>query len=162
MRAVIVYESLWGNTEDVAKAIAEGIGPEAEVFSTAEVSPEEAAKADLLVAGAPLQAFSLPSARVRDSIVPDTDPRPNLTDPTLRSWLERLPQGHAKCASFDTKIRWSPGSAATVIDGELARAGYRPIAKTEHFLVAGKFGPLKDGEAERARAWGEELAAAAR
>ncbi|MBI3746087.1 MAG: flavodoxin, partial [Chloroflexi bacterium] len=41
MKAVVVYESLWGNTEQVAKAIAEGFGPEASAFSTAQVSPAD-------------------------------------------------------------------------------------------------------------------------
>ena len=162
MKAVVVYESLWGNTEHVARAIAEGIGPEAQALSTAEVTPEAAAEADLIVAGAPLQAFSLPTARVRESITVDDGPVPDLSAPTLRSWLERLPEGHGRCAAFDTKIRWSPGSAANVIDTELSRAGFTPIAGTQHFVVAGKFGPLKEGEVERARAWGRELALAAR
>ena len=162
MKAVVVYESLWGNTEDVAKAIAEGFGPEAEALSTAQVTPEVAAQADVLVAGAPLQAFSLPTARVRGSIVPDNGPAPDLTAPTLRAWLEQLPEGHGRYAAFDTKIRWSPGSAASVIDEHLTHAGYTPIAKSQHFVVAGKYGPLKDGEIERAKAWGKELALAAR
>lgn len=162
MKAVVVYESLWGNTRTVAEAIAEGFGPEAEVHSTAEVTPEAAAEADLLVAGAPLQAFSLPTARVRESIQPGDGPDPDLTAPTLRSWIERLPAGHGRFAAFDTKIRWSPGSAANVIDDQLTHAGYAPIATAQHFIVSGKFGPLKAGEVERARAWGRELAAAAR
>ena len=162
MKAVVVYESLWGNTGQVAKAVADGIGPEAMALSTAEVTPEAAAEADLLVAGAPLQAFSLPTARIRESITDGMGPKPDLTAPTLRSWLERLPAGHGHYAAFDTKIRWSPGSAASVIDEELTRAGFKAIARSQHFVVAGKFGPLKDGEVERARAWGRELAAAAK
>jgi hypothetical protein len=162
MKAVVVYESLWGNTGAVARAIAEGIGPDARACSTAEVTPEAAAEVDLLVAGAPLQAFSLPTARIRGSITADTGPVPDLSAPTLRSWLERLPAGHGGYAAFDTKIRWSPGSAASVIDEELTRAGFKAVARSQHFVVAGKFGPLKDGEIERARAWGRELAEAAR
>ena len=162
MKAVVVYESLWGNTGTVARAIAEGLGPEAQAFSTAEVTPEVAAAADLLVAGAPVQAFSLPSARIRAGITADTDPRPDLSAPTLRSWLDSLPAGRGAYAAFDTKIRWSPGSAASVIEEELQRAGFKAIARSQHFVVAGKFGPLKDGEIDRARAWGRELAAAAR
>jgi len=162
MKAVVVYESLWGNTGAIARAIAEGIGPEAEARSTADVAPEAAAEADLLVAGAPLQAFSLPTARIRNSITADSGPSPDLSAPTLRSWLERLPAGRGGYAAFDTKLRWSPGSAANVIDEELTRAGFKTLARPQHFVVAGKFGPLKDGEIERARTWGRELAAAAR
>jgi hypothetical protein len=37
-------------------------------------------------------------------------------------------------------------------------AGYRPIAKSRRFVVKGMYGPLRDGELERARQWGAELA----
>jgi hypothetical protein len=161
MKAVVVYESIWGNTADVAKAIAEGIGPDAEAFSTDEIRPEVAAEADLIVAGAPVQGFSLPNARMRAGIMPDSEPRPALSAPTLRAWLEQLPGGDRRFAAFDTKIRWSPGSAASVIDSKMVEAGFKPIAKSQHFVVSGKFGPLKDGELERARTWGKALAEAA-
>ena len=162
MKAVVVYESIWGNTAQVAQAIAEGIGPDTAVLSTAEATPERIAQADLLVAGAPIQGFSLPNDRMREGIRPDTDPKPNLSAPTLRSWLEHLPAGHGRAASFDTKIRWSPGSATAVIDRELAKAGYEPVVRGEHFVVKGQYGPLREGEIERARAWGEELATSVR
>jgi hypothetical protein len=162
MKAVVVYESLWGNTAAVARAIAEGIGPEARALSTAEATPDAIADAALIVAGAPIQGFSLPSDRMRAGIRMDTVPSPDVSAPTLRSWLERLPAGHGRSAAFDTKIRWSPGSAASVIDRELAKAGYAPVVKAEHFIVAGQTGPLKDGELDRARAWGGQLAALAR
>ena len=159
MKAIVVYESLWGNTAAVARAIAEGIGPEARALSTAEATPDAIADATLIVAGAPIQGFSLPNDRMRAGIRTDTIPAPDLSTPTLRSWLEHLPAGHGRSAAFDTKIRWSPGSAASVIDRELAKAGYAPVAKAEHFIVAGQTGPLKDGELERARQWGGQLAA---
>jgi hypothetical protein len=40
----------------------------------------------------------------------------------------------------------------------LQRAGYRRIAKDQHLIVKGTYGPLADGEVERAKAWGTELA----
>lgn len=162
MKAVVVYESLWGNTAAVARAIAEGIGPEAEVLSTSEATPDRVAGADLLVAGAPMQGFSLPTDQMRAGIKVDDDPRPDVSMPTLRSWLDHLPAGSGRAAAFDTKIRWSPGSAASVIDRVLAAAGYRTVARSEHFLVTGRTGPLKDGELARARTWGAQLAASIR
>ena len=159
MKAVVVYESLWGNTESVAKAIAEGIGADATALSTAEATPDRVAGAELIVAGAPLQAFSLPGERTRAGIKPDTDPAPDLSIPTLRSWLETLPPGHGRSATFETKIRWSPGSATKTIDHELEKAGYPPVVPAEHFLVTGTYGPLRVGELDRARRWGTELAA---
>jgi hypothetical protein len=159
MKAVVVYESLWGNTAAVARAIAEGISPDTRALSTAEATPELVAVAELIVAGAPVQGFSLPNERMRASIKQDTDPAPDLSAPTLRSWLEHLPAGHGRSAAFDTKIRWSPGSAASVIDQQLAKAGYSPVTEAEHFIVSGQHGPLREGELERARLWGEKLAA---
>jgi hypothetical protein len=162
MRAVVVYESLWGNTEAVARAIAEGIGPEAQALSTAEATPELVAGAELIVAGAPLQAFSLPGDRTRAGIKPDTDPAPDLSRPTLRSWLEHLPAGRGRSAAFETKIKWSPGNATKTIVHELERVGYPPVVEPEHFVVSGTYGPLRDGELERAREWGRELASSVR
>ena len=65
---VVVYESLWGNTAAVADAIAEGLGPEAKVLSTAQATAEELAGADLVVAGGPVFGFQLSSERTRQSI----------------------------------------------------------------------------------------------
>ncbi|MEW5991816.1 MAG: flavodoxin [Chloroflexota bacterium] len=158
MKAVVVYESIWGNTAAVARAIAEGIGPGVRALSTAEATPEALEGVELIVAGAPIQGFNLPNDRMRAGIKTDTVPAPDLSAPTLRSWLEHLPPGHGRSAAFDTKIRWSPGSAASVIDQELAKAGYAPVVKAEHFIVAGQTGPLKDGELDRARLWGGRLA----
>ena len=56
-----------------------------------------------------------------------------------------------------TRIWWSPGSAAKTILGELGKLGYQPIG-AEKFIVKDRYGPLKEGELERAKKWGEELA----
>ena len=163
MKAVVVYESHWGNTAAVARAIAEGIGPDARALSTAEASGEAIAGADLIVAGAPLLGFSLPTDSMLSNIGANAgrDPvAPDLSHPSMRSWLEGLPQGNSRAAAFETRIWWSPGSAAKTILGKLEQAGYRPIAKTGRFIVKGKYGPLRDGELERAKAWGAELAQA--
>jgi hypothetical protein len=158
MKAVVVYESLWGNTAAIARAIAEGIGPEARALSTAEATPEAIAGVGLIVAGAPIQGFSLPNDRMRAGIRTDAEPAPDISAPTLRSWLEHLPAGDGRSAAFDTKIRWSPGSAAAVIDREMAKLGYAPVVSSEHFIVNGQHGPLREGELERARQWGGWLA----
>jgi hypothetical protein len=78
----------------------------------------------------------------------------------MRSWLDALPRGAGRAAAFETRIWWSPGSAAKAILGKLEQAGYRPIARPQLFIVQGKYGPLRAGELERARQWGTELAQA--
>ena len=76
----------------------------------------------------------------------------------MRAWLGDLPRSSGRCAAFETRIWWSPGSAAKKIAAGLEAAGYTRAAKPEPFLVAGRFGPLKDGEVDRARQWGASLA----
>ena len=163
MKAVVVYQSLWGNTAAVARAIAAGIGPEVPALSTKEASGEALAGVDLLVAGSPVIAFRLPSEKVLASVGANPGPAPtppDLSHPSMRSWLEGLPHGRGRSAAFDTRVRGPFGSAAPAIGKALEQAGYRPIAQPRGFLVSGKYGPLRPGELERARAWGAELAAA--
>jgi hypothetical protein len=163
MKAVVVYESLWGNTATIARAIAEGIGPEARVLTTADATAAEVAGADLIVAGAPVIGFKLPTDKMREGIRrnPGRAPAsPDLSHPAMHSWLEALPAGHGRSAAFETRVRGPFGHSAPTISEGLERAGYAPIAGPSDFLVSGRFGPLRDGEVERARRWGAQLAQA--
>jgi hypothetical protein len=162
MKSVVVYESLWGNTAAVARAVADGLGPEARALSTAEADATALAGAGLIVAGAPVLGFKLPTEKMRESVrrTPGKAPAPpDLSHPAMRTWLEELPPGAGWAAAFDTQVRGPFGSAAPEIAAALERAGYAPLAGPAAFVVKGKFGPLKDGELERARQWGAGLAA---
>ena len=164
MQAVVVYESLWGNTAAVARAIAEGLGPEARALTTDEATGSVVAKAELLVAGAPVIAFGLASERSRAGIAKGeagAPTPPDVSHPSLRAWLEGLPPGHGAAAAFETRIWWTPRGATGTIEGGLRKAGYVPVANAARFVVEGKYGPLRDGELDRARAWGRQVAAAA-
>ncbi len=161
MKAIVVYESHWGNTAAVARAIADGIGPEACVLSTAEATGDALADVDLIVAGSPLLGFSLPTESMLKGMASNAakDPTPpDLSHPSMRAWLESLPRGNGRAAAFETRIWWSPGSAAKAILKRLEALGYRPVGTGERFIVEGKYGPLRVGEMERAQAWGAELA----
>lgn len=166
MNAVVVYESIWGNTAAIARAVAEGIGPEARTLSTADATPSKLEGADLLVVGSPLLGFSIPNDKMIEGIRNGRQYPKDRTDgsqPSMRSWLGIVPRGTAPVATFETRIWWSPGSAAKGIAKALADKGYRPIdPKGERFLVKGRYGPLKNGEIDRARAWGASLAALVR
>ncbi|HSN78280.1 MAG TPA: hypothetical protein VL334_24685 [Anaerolineae bacterium] len=161
MKAIVVYESHWGNTAAVARAIADGIGPDAQALSTAEATGEALAGVDLLVAGSPLLGFNLPTESMLKGMAANSakDPTPpDLSHPSMRAWLEALPAGSGCAAAFETRIWWSPGSAAKAILKRLEALGYRPVGKGERFIVEGKYGPLRAGQLEHAHAWGAELA----
>ena len=160
MKALVVYESHWGNTAAVARAIAEGIGPDARVLATDEAVGPALAGVDLLVAGAPVMMLSLPSEGARDRVELDhKGPPGDASRPVLRTWLEGLPSAPGvKAAAFDTRMRWTPRGAVGVIESKLRDAGYDVVAKGKGFVVQGTYGPLRAGELDRARAWGRELA----
>ena len=161
MKAVVVYESLWGNTAAIARAIADGLGPGAEALTTDAASAEAVAEADLIVAGAPVLGFSLPSDQMLEGVARserDAPTPPDLSHPSMRSWLDSLPRGTGRAAAFETRIWWSPRGATGDIESRLKKSGYRTIANAEKFIVKDKYGPLREGEMERARLWGKELA----
>lgn len=165
MKALVVYESFWGNTAAIGKAIAEGLGDSAVAVPTDEATPEMLGGVDLLVVGAPLLGFTLPTEAMRKNLSQETAkgaPAPDLGHPLLRSWIAGLPVGlSGRSATFETRIWWSPGSAAKTLSTLLNAAGYPALTAPEKFIVSGKYGPLKEGELERARAWGATLGEAA-
>lgn len=171
MKILVVYESLWGSTAAVARAIAEGLGPDAFAASTADATPEAIAGAELIVAGSPVHSLGLPSEQTREwsrvgRLGPGGAP-PDVSHPMMRTWLANLPRGNGWSAAFDTRVKsWYGWGAASKILAALRQAGYRPLAKPRGFYVTGHpvlprtNGALRDGEAERARQWGSELARA--
>jgi hypothetical protein len=164
MKAIVVYESIWGSTADVARAIADGLGEGAVSLSTAEAKPEALADADLIVAGAPVIAFSLTTEATRPKAagLPPGAPTPDLSHPMMRSWLEALPPGAGRYAAFETKVRGPFGHTVKTIAQLMEKAGYTCFAEPFSAIVGGRYGGLRDGELEKARAWGAKLADAMR
>ena len=169
MTALVVYESLWGNTAAIAHAISEGIGEGTVVRHTGEITPAEAATAELLVLGAPVHAFSLPSAATKKSVaerrLAPGDLAPDLSQPPLKAWLEDLPAATAVAAAFDTRVRGPLGhGGASKIEKLLEQRGYRIADHSQGFYIineknvkaAGSM--LRPGEIDRARKWGQLLA----
>ena len=160
VKAIVVYESHWGNTAAIARAIAAGLGPDARALSTAEAVTAALDGVELIVAGAPLLGFTLPSEGMLKNLSAEHSPTPpDLSHPSMRAWLEALPAGRGSSAAFETRIWWSPGSAAKTVLQELTERGYLPLDKPQRFMVQGKYGPLREGELERAQEWGADLAA---
>ncbi len=166
MRALVVYESMFGNTEAIARAIGEGFAGHAEaaVLSTGSADTTELAGVDLLVVGAPTHAWSLPRERTWQPGAPGAPgvvPRQRL----VRDWLGDLPVADGRpAAAFATRLdrpAWVTGSAARGIARRLHGRGWSPTTRPRSFVVMGAEGPLGAGELDRARAWGVELARAA-
>lgn len=164
-KALVVYESMWGNTEKVARAIADGLGDSmaVEVCEVGAATQSPSSDLALIVVGGPTHAFSLSRPSTRE------DARRRGADrggeSGVREWLDRLPDGpHAqRLATFDTRVtamRHLPGSAARSAARAARHHGYRRTNDSESFYVADVAGPLVDGELERATAWGRRIAAA--
>lgn len=168
MRFLVVYESLWGNTEQVARAVAAGLG-DAITVDVVEVGTAPAVPADdvdLLVVGGPTHTFSMSRPGTRSEAVTrgasNTAPGPG-----IREWIAALPTvtDGLLVATFDTrveKVQRLPGSAARKAGRLLRRRGYAQVLDPESFYVADVDGPLLDGEIDRASAWGGRLGDAAR
>lgn len=172
MRVAVVYESVFGNTREVAEAIAEGIretAPQASVecWPTAEAT-SDLGKADLLVVGGPTHFLGLPSPRSRRLQHQQEDQGAwhhaegePAEPPGVREWLEAMPvvRGRHAAAAFDTRLgKLMAGSAARQITRMLRHHGYRVVDRPQGFVVEDYAGPLAEGERDRARAWGITLA----
>ncbi len=164
MRAVVLYESMFGNTRDVATAIAEGLGTEVdvEVVEVSQAPSNVTSNVDLLVLGGPTHALGMSRDSTRTSAIDKAGD--GLVSPGigLREWLAavQMPPSTA-VAVFDTRVDKPrvPGSAAASAHRKLRRLGARPVAPAENFFVEDMTGPLLVGELDRARRWGEQLAA---
>jgi flavodoxin len=160
MKALVVYDSFFGNTEQIARAIADALRTrgEVEAVRVGNVKPDQLAGLTLLVVGSPTRAF-----------------RPS---PATSKFLRGIPRGSlkdVKVAAFDTRAKMEDaripllrmmvklfGYAAESISGWLKRkSGHQPLAPAG-FFVTGTEGPLKPGEMGRAAEWAKGLVAEAR
>jgi hypothetical protein len=165
MKALVVYESMFGNTEQIARAVAAGLGESIDV-QLAEVTDaptEPDPEIALIVAGGPTHAFSMSRENTRADAI-SKGASEGEQEFGLREWLSALPSGQhtEKMATFDTKVkimRHLPGSAAKSAAKAAHSHGYESVARAESFYVDDVDGPLLDGEIDRARAWGRQLAA---
>jgi hypothetical protein len=165
LRALVVFESAFGNTEEVARAIAVGLEPrfQPEVVAVADAPASVDQGVDLLVIGAPTHALGLSRPNTREQATAQGGRTSTIG---VREWLESLeaPPGIA-AAAFDTRIvkPWVlrlTGTASRAAARRLRKRGFRVVAR-ESFVVVGTQGPLREGERERAREWAATLAASA-
>ena len=172
MRAVVVYESMYGNTHLVADAIGAGLGTafDVAVVPVSQAGPAVLAGADLVVVGGPTHVHGMSRESTRKAAVEDADkPDSGLETerdalgPGLREWFESLGHYPAKAAAFDTRM---PGPAAFTgraskrLERLLRAHGFDVVAEPESFLVT-RQNQLVADESDRAREWGTRLAALA-
>jgi hypothetical protein len=162
MKALVIYESMFGNTERVARAIADGLAERYEV-TLADVSTMPLALgADLLVIGGPTHAFGMSRPSTRASATQQGAIRPQAVDVGIREYLDCSPLlPGLPAAAFDTRINkpFVPGSAAHRAQRRLRRLGCRIVQPAQSFLVTGTAGPLEAQEEQNARRWAADLAA---
>jgi len=148
MKTLIVYDSVYGNTEKIARAIGEGIASsgETKIVRPAEANPAELDSFDLVVIGSPTQGGRATQA--------------------MQEFLNKIPADALKnksVAAFDTRVKNVIaklfGYAAGRIADSLREKGGQPVAPPEAFIVMGTKGPVKEGEAERATTWAKGLLA---
>lgn len=151
MSILIVYDSIFGNTGQVAKAMADELARSHAVrlASVQEARGLDLSDIDLLVVGSPTRGFR---------------PTPEIQEFASRRDLPR------RAAIFDTRIdldtihpaplRWvvqAGGYAAERLHTELTEQGCTIIGEPEGFLVLGQEGPLRDNETARAAAWARAI-----
>ncbi|WP_454044363.1 flavodoxin domain-containing protein [Cellulosimicrobium sp. Marseille-Q8652] len=169
MDAVVVYESMYGNSERVARAVARGLADGVRVtvldVDDPAAAPGALPGADLLVAGGPTHAFGMTRPATRADAVQRATGEVSRRTRGLREWVEALPRSAdaGLAATFDTrvtKVKPLPGSAARGAAKVLRRAGFRMLTPPASFYVGDVEGPLDEGELDRAESWGRSLAAA--
>lgn len=141
MKALVLFDSNFGNTKIVAEAIGKELGDGSAIVSVSDFNPRQLEGTSLLVAGSPINAWR-PSER-------------------MANFLDGLRQGQLngiKAAAFDTRIKlFIHGDAASKISKKLESAGAEIISAPQAFIVRGKEGPLLEGETEKAREWAKSL-----
>ena len=176
MKAVVVFESMYGNTRTIAESVAKGIeasgDAEVSVVQVGEADGELIRQADLLVVGAPTHAHGMSHAATRRAALeaaakPDSklqlDPSAGV-DGGIRDWLAHIHTRGGACAAFDTRLDAPAiftGRAAPKIERQLRRHGFAAVTEPESFLVT-KDTELCPGETARAQDWGSQLSALAK
>ena len=170
MRAVVVYESMYGNTHLVADAIGAGLETafEVSVVPVSQADPAVLDGADLVVAGGPTHVHGMSRASTRKAAVQAADKpvgglkvEPDALGPGLREWFGSLGDYPVRAAAFDTRMHGPAaltGRAAKGVARLLRQHGFDVVEEPESFLVT-KQDRLEPQEEDRARDWAAELAA---
>jgi flavodoxin len=156
MKALVVYDSQYGNTERIAQAIGHTLGlqEDVQVLRVGEVTTEHLAGTTLLIVGSPTQRFR-PTMGTMDFL--KRIPKDGLKGIKVAAFDTRLTEkeiGENRILAFFVRIF---GYAAKPISNELEKKGGERILPPEGFYVDGMEGPLIEGELERASEWAKQM-----
>ena len=163
MRALVVYESIFGNTERIATAVASGLAEGLDVcLAEASDAPDRLDDVDLVLVGGPTHAFSMSRGDSRKNAAKKADDEPISLTAGIRDWLKRVDRNGRPIAAvaFDTRFKMSrklTGSAARAAEKRLRKRGFEVTVPAESFFIEGERGPLHAGEADRAHRWAASL-----
>jgi len=169
MKAVVVYESMYGNTHSIADAVANGLREAVDTVVVVPVEEADAAlaeAADLLVVGGPTHVHGMSRAGTRRAALDAAKkPQSGLTVDAaadgrgVREWLASVGDLGLPAAAFDTRFDGPAaftGRASKRIARTLRRHGCSLIAEPASFLVT-KQNQIKPGEEARAGQWAANL-----
>lgn len=163
MNVVVVYETHFGQTREVAAQVAEGAreaGAAATSVAVDHVTREQVASADLLVVGGPTHVRGMSRPWSRERLHAQELGTHGEIAAGVREWLAELPAESTgkHAAAFDTRLESVlAGGAARGVAHGLREHGFSLVTDPEGFLVEDADGPLREGERERAHAWGAQL-----
>ncbi|MGD8194601.1 flavodoxin family protein [Herbiconiux sp. P18] len=173
MRAVVLYESMFGNTRQIAEAIADGLADHGEVavININRIALGDVETAGLMVVGGPTHVHGMSRGSTRaEAVTWALDPAKHLTlEPEapgrgIRDWLQDPATVVAPLfAAFATRGNVPvilSGNAAVQIDKALHRRATRRVVPSENFIVTND-NHLLGEEIVRARGWGCRVGKAA-
>ena len=149
MKALVVYDSVFGNTEQVAYTIRDSLGSDVEALRVGDVKHEQVAGLDYLIVGSPTRAFN-PTKAITNFL--KKMPRDSLNGVKVAAFDTRLDTDDVNSSVLNVFVKFF-GYAAKPIADRLRKKGGTLIAPPEGFYVEDTEGPLKAGELERAAAW---------
>lgn len=162
MKALVIYDSQFGNTAQIAQAVSAGISMAAEATEAVELrqigetDPDQLAELDLLVVGSPTQKFRPTSAT---TAFLKRIPKNALQGVRVAAFDTRITEEEIETNRFFSKLVDLFGFAADPISDRLKKKGGDMVMSPEGFDVEGTEGPLKAGELGRAKEWGRQIAA---
>ncbi len=155
-KALVVYDSVFGNTKLVAKSIANALATRMDVqlLAVGEVEPVHLEGLSLLIVGSPTRQFRATPASMAwiKSIEPNS-----LNGVGVAAFDTRIPEEQLKSNKFLNFFSFLIAYAADPISKKLAEKGARIITTPMGFYVADTEGPLVEGELERAAEWAKSL-----